>query len=78
MAESARLHIELQSDEILVTLPGTSYSVVYFRRRGSPGLLAKDIVSKNDPRVPQMTVSQFLRQAERLAKDKARELGWIV
>jgi hypothetical protein len=41
------------------------------------GLLAKDIVNKNDPRI-QMTAAEFLAKAWKLANDKARELGWIV
>jgi len=48
------------------------------KRRGSSGLLAKDMVSKNDQRFPRMTASQFLRKAWTAANDKARELGWIV
>jgi hypothetical protein len=55
----------------------TSYSVVYFKRRGSSGLLAKNITNENDPRVP-MTSAEFLAKAWKLANDKARELGWIV
>jgi hypothetical protein len=72
------LSLEVTGNEMLVTLPGSRYSVVYFMRRGSSVLLAKDLASKNDVRFPQMTVSQFLRKAWKLANDKARELGWIV
>jgi hypothetical protein len=72
------LTVEVSGNEILVTLPGSRYSVIYFKRRGSSGLLAKDMVSKNDRRFPRMTASQFLRQAWKLANEKARELRWIV
>jgi hypothetical protein len=72
------LNLEVIGNEMLVTLPGSRYSVVYFTRRGSSVLLAKDLASKNDIRFPQMTASQFLRKAWKLANDKARELGWIV
>ena len=72
------LSVEVAGNEILVTLPGSRYSVIYFKRRGSSGLLAKDMVSRNDRRFPQMTASQFLRKAWTAANDKARELGWIV
>jgi hypothetical protein len=64
-------------NEILVTLQGTSYAVTYFKRRGSPSLFAKDIIHKDDPRIP-MTSAEFLAKAWKLANDKARELGWIV
>jgi hypothetical protein len=36
------------------------------------------MVSKNARRFPRMTASQFLRQAWKLANEKARELRWIV
>jgi hypothetical protein len=72
-----KLDVEVWGNDIMVTLPGTSYWVTYFKRKGSPGLLAKDIVSKDDPRIP-MTSAEFLAKAWKLANAKARELGWIV
>jgi hypothetical protein len=38
-----KLGIQVSGNEIIITLLGTSYSVTYFKRRGSPGLFAKDI-----------------------------------
>ena len=70
--------MDVAGNEIVVTLPGSRYSVIYFKRRGSSGLLAKYMVTKNDQRLPRMTAPQFLRKAWKLANDKARELGWIV
>jgi hypothetical protein len=67
----------VSGNDILVTLQGTSYAVTYFKRRGSPGLFAKDIVHQDDPRIP-MTSAEFLAGAWKLANDKARKLGWIV
>jgi len=61
-----------------VTLPGTNYKVTYFKRHGSFGLLAKNIVQEDDPRLPEMTAGQFLAKAWKLANEKARELRWIV
>ena len=71
------LSIKVKGKELVVTLPGTDYTVTYFKRHGSFGLLAKDIVNKDDPRLPQMTSAQFLSKAWKLADQKARELGWI-
>jgi len=71
------LSLDVAGNEILVTLQGTSYAVTYFKRRGSPGLYAKDILHKNDPRIP-LTYAEFLAKAWKVANDKARELGWIV
>jgi hypothetical protein len=72
-----KLDVEVWGNDIMITLPGTSYWVTYFKRRGSAGLLAKDIVNKDDSRSP-ITSADFLAQAWKLANDKARELGWIV
>jgi hypothetical protein len=64
-------------DELIVTLPGSFYSVTYYKLPRSRQLLAKRFPMKDDPRVA-MTVSEFLIRAWRAANDKARELGWIV
>ena len=34
------LHIEVRDDEIVVTLPGTSYRAVYHKPADKPGLIA--------------------------------------
>jgi hypothetical protein len=68
---------EVRDDEIIVTLPGTSYSVTYFKPASSPQLLARQIAVKDDPRTA-LSLSEFLGRAWKLANDKARELGWIV
>jgi hypothetical protein len=72
-----KLRVQVVDDEIIVTLLGTGYSVAYYKPENSPGLLAKRIADKDDPRI-QMTVAEFLGKAWRAANDKARELGWIV
>jgi hypothetical protein len=72
-----RLRIDVVDDEIIVSLPGTSYSVTYFKRANSPQLLARNISHSDDLRTP-VKLSDFLSRAWRVANDKARELGWIV
>ena len=69
--------MRVAGNDITVTLLGTRYSVTHFKRRGSPGLFAKDIVHGDDPRVP-MTSAEFLAKAWKVANQKASELGWIV
>jgi hypothetical protein len=71
------VQLEVVDDEIVVTVPGSSYSVTYYKRAKSPQLLAKRISDKDDPRVA-MSLSHFLAEAWRSANDKARDLGWIV
>ena len=71
------LSVRVKGKELIVTLPGTNYAVTYFKPDGSFGLLAKDIVNEDDPRLP-LTAAQFLAKAWKLSNEKARELGWIV
>jgi hypothetical protein len=70
------LRVDVVDDEIIVSLPGTNYSVTYYKRANSPQLLAKNISHKDDLRTP-VKLSEFLSRAWRVANDKARELGWI-
>jgi hypothetical protein len=46
---------------------GTNYTVTYFKREGSPGLLAKDRVDKDNPR--QSLTIQLLAHPPHLKKD---------
>jgi hypothetical protein len=75
-AQWGNLRIDVVYDEILVSLPGTTYSVIYFKREGSPQLSARHIPMADDLRTP-VKLSQFLERAWREANDKARDLGWI-
>jgi len=78
MTESwGNLRIDVVDDEIIVSLPGTPYSVTYFERGNSPQLLAKNISNEDDFGTP-LRLSGFLSRAWRMANDKARELGWIM
>ena len=69
MAEKVR--VTVVDDELIVTLPGSYYSVTYYKPEGSPQLLAKNITDRDDLRLP-MTAAEFLAEAWRLANDKAR------
>ena len=71
------LELEVQDGNITIWLPGSSYSVTYYKPAKSPQLLAKRIATSDDPRAA-LTASEFLAAAWRLANHKARELGWIV
>jgi hypothetical protein len=75
MRPESDLRVEVVDDEIIVTLPGSHYSVTYYKPAKSPQLVAKRISDRDDPRVA-MRLSEFLALAWRLANDKARELGW--
>ena len=73
----ANLHVAVWDDEVVVSLPQSSYSVTYYKPPNSPGLLAKNISHRDDPHI-EIKLSEFLAEAWRAANDKARELGWIV
>lgn len=66
----------VSSNEIVVVLTGSIYTVTYYKPPGSRGLLAKNIPTKDDPRIP-MTAAEFLARAWKAANEKAKELGWI-
>jgi hypothetical protein len=69
--------LQVRDDEIVVTVPGSSYTVTYYKPANSPQLLGKKFPMRDDPSAP-MTQAEFLARAWRAANDKARELGWIV
>jgi hypothetical protein len=71
------LHVAVRNDHIIITMPGTQYTVTYYKPPNSPQLLAKNFPRKDDTRAP-MTHAEFLARAWKFANDKARELGWIV
>jgi hypothetical protein len=70
------LRVAVVDHDIIVTMPGTGYSVTYYKPTKSPGLLAKRIADKDDPRAD-LSLSDFLAAAWHLANLRARELGWI-
>jgi hypothetical protein len=75
MALAVRLRVEVEDGSIIVTLPGTSFRVIYRKPSQYPGLLAFDLRGDKDAGI---TEAGFLARAWRVANDKARELGWIV
>ena len=76
MTDKADLHVELQGDYIIITLPGTKFRVTYYKLNDPPELRAKSDWT-DDPDAP-VTLGAFRARAWIAANDKARELGWIV
>ena len=78
MAAKVGLHVEVQGDDIVVTLPGTSYVVTYYRATAFPQqLLTKSHSGREDQGAPMMQAA-FHARAWKAANAKAKELGWIV
>jgi hypothetical protein len=77
MAAKVGLHVEVQGDDIVVTLPGTSYVVTYYRAAAFPQQLLTKSHSGRDDQGARMTQTEFHARAWKAANAKARELGWI-
>jgi hypothetical protein len=76
MQDNYRLHVDVQSGEIIVTLPDSVYSVTYYKSPQGSYLAAKMLPTTYDPNAV-LTSAEFPACAWKLANDKARELGWI-
>jgi hypothetical protein len=70
------LHVEVEGDEVMVTLPGTRYAVTYYKPANSRQLNGKHFPEEVDRRSP-ISQAAFVGKAWKLANEKARELGWI-
>ena len=76
MTDKPDLHVEVQGDYIIITLPGTKFRVTYYKLNDPRELRAKSDWT-DDPDAP-VTLGAFRARAWIAANDKARELGWIV
>jgi hypothetical protein len=72
----ADIHLDVRGGDIIVDLPGTSYSVTYDKPIVALQLLAAYLPADDDARTG-LTLAEFRVRAWRLANDKARDLGWI-
>jgi hypothetical protein len=71
-----RLKLETVDGAIAISVPGTNYQVTFRKVAEVPGISAShDILEDADAPI---TSLEFLERAWGVAKDKARELGWIV
>jgi hypothetical protein len=52
----AELRVQVVDDELIVTRPGSFYSVTYYQPEGSPQLIAKRMSDRDDLRIA-MTLS---------------------
>jgi hypothetical protein len=75
MPETIRLRVEIDDDGIIVTLPGTTFRVIYRKQSDPPGLVQSALRADKSAGISK---ADFLARAVRVANDKARELGWIV
>jgi hypothetical protein len=76
MSTVSKLRVRVVDDEIIVTLPGSRYSVIYYPPETHPSCSPRPFPTRTI--YIAMTVSEFLAKAWRLANDKAKEVGWII
>jgi hypothetical protein len=72
---SPKLQIEVREAvrRLVVTMPGTRYSMEFADNNGRLGLMSG--FGQNDKRVS-LTACEFAVLAEKAAREKALELGW--
>ena len=76
MTDQDDLKVEVRAGDIVVTMPGTSFRVVYRKPLRSSQLVARLDYFQDQQKGP-ISRAEFLARAWKAANDKARELGWI-
>ena len=74
--EAATDAVEVRGTNIIVTKPGTDFSVTYQKRFANPNLALTD--SWVAGRIDSPAISEFRSRAFQAAVAKARELGCII
>jgi len=74
----SKIAVEILDDEILVTMPGTTFSIVYERTKDSQFIASYFSGGKVPGERSKMSFPHFLSLAWIAANEKAREIGWLV
>jgi hypothetical protein len=74
IAETVRLRVDVENEGIVITLPRTTFRVIYKHPDEAVELVAFAVHADKSAGISQ---SDFLARAWRVANDKARELAWI-
>lgn len=69
--------VEYSDAGVLVTLPGTGFSVIYVKTDDNKLIASAFSSARGLPEKHQVSFPQFLVPAWTAANAKARELGWI-
>ena len=77
MTDNCDLCVEVRDQDLVVTMPGTSFRVVYRKPHRGSQLVARLDYFQDQQKGP-ITRAEFIAKALKLATTKARELGWIV
>jgi hypothetical protein len=73
----SKIAVEVLDDEILVTMPGTSFSIVYERTKDNQLIASYFSGRKVQDEENKVSFPRFLSLAWTAANEKAREIGWI-
>ena len=74
----SKIIVEVLDGEILVTMPGTSFSVVYEKTKNNRLIASSFSGRKVRDERSRMSFPHFLSLAWTAANEKAKEIGWIV
>ena len=74
----SKIAVEVLDDEILVTMPGTSFSIVYVRTKDDQLVASYFSGRKIRDERNRVSFAHFLSLAWAAANEKAKEIGWIV
>jgi len=74
----SKITVEVLDDEILVTMPGTSFSIVYEKTKDNQLIASSFSGRNNQDEKPKVSFPRFLALAWTAANEQAKELGWIV
>lgn len=73
-----KIIVEVLDDEILVTMPGTHYSVAYEKTKNNRLIASSFSGRKVHGERSMVSFPHFLSLAWTAANEKAKEIGWIV
>ena len=74
----SKIAVDVLDDEILVTMPGTSFSIIYERTKDNQLIASHFSGRKVQDERNKMSFPHFLSLAWTAANEKAREIGWII
>lgn len=72
-----KVAVEVGGDVLVVTMPGTGFSITYEKTEGNRLVASTFRAPKPPNEARKVTFPKFLSLAWSAANEKARELGWI-
>jgi hypothetical protein len=73
----SEIHVEVLAGEIVVTMPGTDFSIAYEKAEDNRLIASTFSTRKVQDERCKVSFPHFLSLAWAAANEKAREIGWI-